>query len=269
MRWMPLAAACLAGSALAAPAPKPAPTWADWVGDYSGTRGWTGCSAPGAKTAAISVDAIDGALTVDLAKAGGGLRALPLVEEDTAWTAQQGDISARLGRPSPNTLALTVELESGCRVTAQLKRATTKLDACDRLVAWTRVEARCTKLHDAPLEDPAAIARTSWKAGDADRCQLRAANVELELVDAGCAPHPDPLIGVRAADCLALAATADKLHRCGNVPPQLKAYLVNSAHGLAAAAQTADKGTLPVVEAQCRDAKTLLIGAATKFSCLL
>jgi hypothetical protein len=265
VRWIPLAAACLATPVFAAPAAKP--TWADWVGDHDAKLVWSGCTTPGAKTARLAVEAIDGALSIDLAPAGGGLRTLSLVEDDdTTWSAQQGDVTVTLKRAA-NKLDLRVELESGCRVIGQLTRPTTNVAACDRLVAWTRVEAKCTKLHDAPLENPAALAKTKWKPADADRCTMRAAKLELSLVDAGCAPHPDPLIGVRAPECQALATAAAKLSRCGNVPPDLKSYLVNQSQGLAASAQTADRATLPVVETQCHNMGTLLISAGVKFNC--
>jgi hypothetical protein len=267
VRWIPLAAACLVTPVFAAPAPKT--TWADWVGDHDAKLVWTNCTTPGAKTATIAVDAVDGALTIDLARAGGGLRALPLVEDDDAtWSAQQGDVSVTLKRAA-GKLDLRVELESGCRVTGQLVRPSTNVAACDRLVAWTRVEAQCTKLHDAPLENPAALAKTKWKPGDADRGTTRAAKLELSLVDAGCAPHPDPLIGVRAPECQALATAAAKLSRCGNVPPDLKSYLVTKSQGLAGAAQTADRATLPVVETECHGMGTVLSSVGVKFNCPL
>src|SRR5258706_12102025 len=97
MRTLPLAAVCsVATAAHAAPAANP--TWADLVGDHQASLEWKNCTTPGAKTAVITVDAIDGALSIDLSRAGGGLRALSLVEENTRWTAQQGDVSVTVQR---------------------------------------------------------------------------------------------------------------------------------------------------------------------------
>ncbi|MBA3455918.1 MAG: hypothetical protein H0T42_22665 [Deltaproteobacteria bacterium] len=204
----------LTASAPAAPA---APTWADWVGDYAGTLTWKGCFTPGAARARISLDASDGAMTIELAGAGGGLRAMSLVEEEGGWSAQQGDVKLRVTRPRANVLSLVAELGSDCRMHAQLVRPATKIAACDRLVSLARIEARCTKLTEPPLESPALLAkqRATWKAkADAGRCALRADKLETALIEAGCAPVADPQEFVPGPQCQALTAAIGKLQRC-------------------------------------------------------
>ncbi len=77
----------LAGSAHAAP-------WTEWVGDYKTALTWRGCTTPGAKSATLALDAIDGALAIDLAPAKGGLRSRALVEDERGTlSAQDGDLA--------------------------------------------------------------------------------------------------------------------------------------------------------------------------------
>ena len=244
----------------------PSATWADWVGSYRGTLAWRDCAIAGSASAILALDAADGVLSIDLAPARPGLRAMSLVAEDGAWSAQQGDVKLKITRRA-DRLELVVELDSGCRMTARLQRASTGVASCDRLVAWSRVESRCTKLRDAPLEDAGKVAGTKWRVADANSCAARAAKLEASLVDVGCAPYPDPLIGVRARECLELASESAKLSRCGNVPADLKDAVVFDAGALASAAQSADRATLPYVERQCRDAKATIVALATRFGC--
>jgi hypothetical protein len=252
--------------ALAAP-PKSPPSWADWVGTYEGKLVWKACSAPGEKSAAIPLVATDGAMAIDLAPAHSGLRTVSLVEDDTGWSAQQGDFTVAVKRPRANAIEVTVELSSGCRLEAKLRRTTTAVAACDRLLGWARIEASCTKRPDAPTEDLAKLVATKWRKTDRAACTARADKLERSLVDAGCAPHPDPLIGVRSRDCLALSTTADQLGRCGTVPPNVRDLHVRMASALVAAAQTAERSELPVVETQCRDLRVDLVAVGTRFRC--
>jgi hypothetical protein len=253
-------------------AARPAP-WADWVGDYSGKVAWRGCTAPGAASAAIAVDAVDGVMSIDLAPLGGGLRAMSLVEEEGGWTGQQGDVKVRIARAkAAGAIELAVELDSGCTVRGPLARAGTGVVACDRLAGWSRIEARCGKLAQQgkkPLEDAALIAKTKWRAADGEKCTARAARLELALIDAGCAPHPDPAIGARAPECLRLVDATARAVRCKTMPPALEAELSRTAHSLHAASQTAEPAALGVVEQQCRDAKAALAAIATRFQCPL
>lgn len=214
-------------------------------------------------------------MSIDLAPLGGGLRAMSLVEEEGGWSAQQGDVALRItrGKPAaPDALELLVELDSGCTVRGRLQRATSGVPACDRLAGWSRIEARCGKLaarNQQPLEDGAAVAKTRWRPADAASCAARASRVELALIDAGCAPHPDPAIGHRAPDCLRLSDDTARVTRCKRVPPDLEASLSHAAHSLRAASETADRATLRVVEQQCRDARATLAAVAARFGCPL
>ena len=276
-----LIVAALGAGALAAPA-KPAPTWADWVGTYEGKLGWKSCSAPGEKTAAITLTASDGAMAIDLATAHPGLRAISLVPGDTGWSAQQGDLTVVVHRPAANTIALVVELASGCTLKARLRRKATGVPACDRLLGWARVEASCTKLGSptaGPTTGPttgtttgtttdlAKLIAAKWRKADGAKCTARAEQLERSLIDAGCAPHPDPLIGVRSPDCMTLQTTASQLDRCTSVPPTVRQEHVGLANAVVAAAQTAEPAELPVVETECRDTKALLVAVGTKFRC--
>ena len=256
----------LGASALAAPA-KPVPTWADWVGTYEGKLAWKSCSAPGEKTAAIPLVATDGAMAIDLSPAHSGLRAVSLIPEDTGWSAQQGDFTVAIKRPRATAIELTVELDSGCTLKAQLRRTTTSIPACDRLLGWARIEASCTKLPDAASEDLAKLLAAKWRKTDAASCTARADKLERSLVDAGCAPHPDPLFAFRSPDCMTLSVTAGQLARCGTVPASVRNMHVGMANAQVAAAQTAERSELPVVEAQCRDLRADLVAIGVRFRC--
>lgn len=119
------------------------------------------------------------------------------------------------------------------------------------------------------LEDRAALAKLTWKKADATRCGTRADKLELAMIDAGCAPHPDPEIGVRAVACQALGEVTQKLARCGRVPGAIMQRLSNRATALLAASQTAEPATLRHVEQQCTDARTEVSGTAVQFQCRL
>ena len=243
----------------------PAPTWSDWAGSYQGALTWSSCSVAGAMTATLPLDFIDGVATIDLSSTRPGMRAMTLVEDDHGWSGRQGDVAVTVQRPRADALALAIELDSGCIVRGTLTRTTTKVAACDRLLGWARIDATCTKQD--PVEDLAKLLATPWKPADAARCTSRAAALEQHLIDTGCAPHPDPKIGVRSPDCLDLAQVAGRISRCGKVLPELERLAVAVANSVVSAAQTADRSTLPVVEARCRDTRAELIAIATKFGC--
>ncbi|MBA2541075.1 MAG: hypothetical protein H0V17_15655 [Deltaproteobacteria bacterium] len=263
--------------AIAAPAPRPKPiarpaaptTWADWVGAYHGTVTWSRCSVAGANTAPVAFEIVDGVASIDLTLTRPGMPSLSLVSDDKGWSGRRGDVAVTLTRPKPDTLDLAVDLDSGCMVRGRMSRATTGVAACNSLVAWARIESRCTKLTTPPLEDLPKLAAVPWKPADAARCQARAATLERSLIDTGCAPHPDPQIGVRARACLALGEIAAKLSRCPNALPQIKDAAVATANALVAASQSAETATLPYVEQQCRDTHAELVSIATQFRCPL
>ncbi len=251
----------------AAPTPKAA-TWADWAGSYSGSLTWSGCTVAGARTVALPIDFIDGVATIDLTPARPGLRSITLVEEDDkpGWSGRQGDVAVTLTRPRAGAIDLAIELDSGCLVRGRLTRASTGVAACDALIGWARVEASCSK-QAARGEDVAKLLATKWKPADATSCAKRAATLERTLIDAGCAPHPDPKIGVRSPACLDLTQAAARISRCSSVLPRIKDAAVAAANAIASAAQTAEEATLPYVEQQCRDTRAELVAIATRFGC--
>ncbi len=253
----------VAGSVVAAPQPA---TWADWAGSYQGTLRWSSCTVAGAKTVTLPVDFVDGVATIDLASTRPGMRAMTLVDDEHGRSGRQGDVAVTLHRPRVDTLTLAIDLDSGCAVRGTLTRTTTKVASCDRLIGWARIDAKCTKQQH-PSEDLIKLLATPWKPGDSARCTSRAAALEHHLIDVGCAPHPDPTIGVRSPDCLDLSQVAGRISRCGSVLPDLKQVAVSVANSLVRAAQTADASTRPTVEQQCRDARAELIAIATKFGC--
>jgi hypothetical protein len=266
--WKVVGSLVLIGAvALAAPPRSPqATSWNAWAGAYEGSLTWSGCSVAGAKTVALPLDFVDGVASIDLAPTRPGMPSMTLVSDDRGYAGRQGDVAVALTRPKPDTLDLAIDLDSGCRVRGRLARASTGVAACNALVGWARIEARCTKLTAPPLEDLAKLVATRWKPIDAERCRQRAAKLEHALVDIGCAPHPDPQIGVRARACLELSQAADKLARC-SIPPDIKDPFVAQARALAAAAQTADKATLPYVEQQCRDERAMMVAVGLPFHC--
>ncbi|MGE0549709.1 MAG: hypothetical protein AB7O24_24220 [Kofleriaceae bacterium] len=236
----------------------PLVSWADWVGSYDAKLTWQRCSAPGERSAQLALVATDGALAFELAAAGGGLRTLPLIESPEGWQAQQGDVAVALARgKAAGELELRVELDSGCVVTGQLRRRSTAIAACDRLIAWAAIEARCSKLASMPLEDPIALAaeRATWKPKSkptAERCTARAGRVEASLIDAGCAPSAQAAMTVRAPQCTAFLAAAARLSRCTSVPAEIKTRFTLRANAVAAAANSAREAELGSIEAECQ-----------------
>jgi hypothetical protein len=257
-------------AATASAAPGKRVTWGDWVGAYQGKLAWSQCAVAGAKQATLALSATDGVMSIDLTPASAGLRAMTLVEDERGFSGQQGDVKVAIKRPKANAITVEVQLDSGCSMKAQLARAGARSNvaACDQLTAWAHVEAACSKQRD-KLEDVAKLVATKWRPADAGRCASRVSRLELALVDAGCAPHPDPLIGVRARDCIELSQVTAKLARCGHVPAAVVDPIRAEAAALSAASQSAEKATLPYVEQQCRDARSNVTAIATRFQCAL
>jgi len=268
----------LGAGAIAAPAEAP-PTWADWVGDWTGKLAWESCSADGNDKATVHVDAIDGVVTVDLTPAGGALGPLAITPDPRGWVGQQGDVTVHLASSGKaSTLELEVDLDSGCAVRGTLRRASTGIESCDQLVAWARVEAQCTKLTRPPLENPSRVARQreQWSVSKGDtrrklaaQCSTRATKLETALIDAGCAPSHDPEIGLRGAECQALRASSARLGRCGNVPLDQRQALEREVVVLVAASQGADKSALPVVESECKAARDRVLAIGKLAGCPL
>jgi hypothetical protein len=265
----------VASGAVATPAAQPT-TWADWVGDWDGKLKWTSCSADGAEHASVPLDAYDGAVSVDLSPAGAALAQMSLVESKGGWAGQQGDVSVRVTRGKSDKLELAIDLDSGCQVRGTLTRASVGIAACDRLAAWARIESHCTKLSRPPLENAARLARqrAEWrKARGADRnklaaqCTARSAKVEQELIDSGCAPHPDPAIGMLGGECQALRGIAGRVNRCSSLPSDMRDAYAREVLVLLAAAQGADKTAQPVVEAECRRERDKLSAIAQQVGC--
>jgi hypothetical protein len=269
----------IASGALANPAPPPV-TWADWVGDWDGKLKWSSCSLDGEPRASFALDAFDGAVSVDLSGASSSLPQVSLVEDGDGWMGQQGDVTVHVKRAKPDKsgdrLDLAIDLDSGCQVRGTVSRASVGIAACDRLAAWARIESHCTKLSRPPLENAARLARqrAEWRKASGDartklaaQCTARSTKVEQELVDIGCAPHPDPSIGMRGAECQALRGIAGRLARCGNVPSDQRDAYAREVLVLLAAAQGADKAALPVVDAECKRERDTLFAIAQQVGC--
>jgi hypothetical protein len=249
--------------ALAKPAAPP-PTWGDWVGDYTGKLTWSACTVDGAGSATLPLDATDGAVTLDLASAGGALEALPLEEDNGTWTGRQNDVTVRVARPRADAIELSVVLDSGCEVHGTLRRKSTGIAACDRLAGWARVESRCTKLTKPALENVARLVRQrkTWLAAKGDardklaaQCDARAQKVELELVDAGCAPSSDPAVGVRGTECQALRASLARLQRCRALPPDVEIQLEQQSQNA-------------VTDNECRALRAKIVATSQQVGCI-
>jgi hypothetical protein len=272
MRKLPIVTVmALASLALADSAPL---SWADWVGDWQGKLKWTSCVAEGKPAATIPIEATDGVLTIDLSPAGGALRKLTLVEESDGFAAQDGDVRVQVRRTKD--LDLTVTLDSGCEIRGTLARPSVGIAACDRLAAWAHIEQECTKLAKPHLENAARVARqrAEWLKARGDQrvklsaqCTARAARVEAELVDVGCAPNPDPTIGLRGGECQALRGISARLQRCTSVPFDVRAAFEREVVVLLAAAQGADRASLPVVDGECKAAREKLFAIAQQAGC--
>ncbi|HEY0255296.1 MAG TPA: hypothetical protein VGC41_27395 [Kofleriaceae bacterium] len=264
-------------AAAAHAAPSPPLTWADWVGDWDGKLKWASCTIDGEPAASIPFDAIDGALSIDLTPAGGALTQMSLVEDNTGWIGQKGDVTVKIARRDAS-LELAVELESGCVMHGKLARASVGIPSCDYLEGWARIEEHCSKLTKPRLENGARLIkqRAAWQKarGDArtllgQQCTARAIKVEAELADVGCAPDPNP-VATRGPECLALKRTAAAISRCGTLPFDLATGFVHDANQLASAVAGAETETsLKVVEKQCRVMRSQITEAAQQAGCAL
>lgn len=216
-------------------------------------------------------------MSIDLSPAGSALRELSLAEDGVGWIGQQGDVTVHVHRSrAGDSLDLAIDLDSGCAVRGTLSRNTVGIPACDRLSAWARIESQCTKLSRPPLENPARVARqrAEWtkargsaKATLATQCTARATKLETSLIDAGCAPHADPAIGLRGAECQAMRTTAARIARCTSMPPELREAFEREVVVLAAAAQGADKASLPVVDSECKRTREKLLAISQQVGC--
>jgi hypothetical protein len=275
-RTLIVLALAVGSGALAAPAAQPDRlAWADFVGDWAGKLEWGSCTFDGAKEGTFSVDATDGALSIDLGPAGSAFGTMSLVEDGAGFTGQQADVKVKLTRTAKE-LELAVDLDSGCTVRATLSRPSVGIAACDRLAAWSRIEQQCSKLAHPPLENPARLARqrAEWTKARGDardklaaQCTKRSARVETRLVDVGCAPNADPKIGMRGAECQALRGVSARVQRCAAIPFDIRTDLERNVVVLLAAAQGADQASLPVVDGQCKATREKLAAMALQAGC--
>lgn len=247
-------------------------SWGDLVGSYHGRLTWKNCNTPGVERATLSVDAMDGALEIDLTAAAGGLRTFSLAPESTtAWSAQQGDVSVRIERTRAEQLALHVTIDESCEVRATLTRKSVGIPACDRLLGWARIEQWCTKRAGAPLEDREALLfeRTVWtkqKKIAAATCAARADKLATAMVDAGCAPADDAASVQLGATCLSLAQASVRVQRCTTAPPEL----VEVSHHLGSLAVPGpDPASRVVAEQQCAEGLEVLARLAQQARCPL
>jgi hypothetical protein len=253
MRLAGLAVMLLAGSAHAAP-------WTEWVGDYKTALTWRGCTTPGARSATLALDAIDGALAIDLAPAKGGLRSISLVEDERGTlSAQDGDLVLGLAHGRAG-VELAIDLASGCTVRARLTRVRDKVAACDRLVSLARIARTCTKTQ-LPAMPPLAV---TWKPKDAPQCRARAEVLETALTDAGCMPVESPvLLGAR---CRQVADEAAKLMRCPSLPPPVQALAEQLRTTVRSSADAAQR---ELAELACDSAHVALVELAAQARCPL
>ena len=278
MRVPLIATTLVLAVAARAATPAPASSWADWVGDWDGKLKWAGCSIDGEPSASVALEAIDGSLAIDLAPAGGALGPLSLVENNTGWLGQQGDVTVKLAHGRDSSIEVAVELESGCTMHATLKRASVGIATCDELAGWARIEEHCSRLAKPRLENFARLVRqrVEWTKARGEarstlalQCKARVGKVEAELAEAGCAPDPNP-VSQRGPECQALRQTAAKLSRCGTLPFDLATSLAHDANQLASAVAGAETETsLKVVEKQCKQMRDQITEAAQQAGCAL
>lgn len=263
------------GALAAPPAAQPVLTWADWVGDWTGKLAWSGCAVDSSQRGAIPIDATDGAITIDLTAAGNSLDKMALLEDGTGFAAKQNDISLHITRTTTG-LELAVDLDSGCQLRGTLTRPSVGIAACDQLAAWAHIEQQCTKLSRPALENPSRLARqrAEWKkaTGDAKtklaaQCSARSAKLQAQLVDVGCAPNPDPNVGMRGAECQALRGVSARVQRCAAIPFDVRTTLEQQVIVLVAAVQGADQASIPVVDAECKREREKQFAIAQQAGC--
>ncbi len=193
--------------AAAPTAASPGVRWDDLVGDYQLTARTNGqCAFAPERRAEVRIDAVDGALHVDLAAIGGGVGVVSLAaHDDGAFTGAELGARVEIVRARRDRLTVTMTYDSGCVVTGIAVRSPIR-GRCPAMTTWQRVAARCTRGLEAP-----PLRGT---------CRDRAERLELALIDVGCAPARDLADVTRGPACSRLVTLAASTSRCANASPE-------------------------------------------------
>jgi hypothetical protein len=267
------ASAALADPAAAPPAVDPI----DVVGRYTATLRWTGCSAPGARAAELELRSVDRALELDLAPAQPGLGAVAVDGDGRRLAGGQADLAVTLAFGKRGVVAFTLALDAGCKARGTLRRASAKIDSCDRLAALARIEAGCAAIAAADRrEDVAAVdgelpawarLRGARKRDAAAACTVRAAVLESALTDAACLALPADAAPIPVPACRDLASLIARLQRCPALPDDVRTQLRQVLVQIATTIEPADRDRLDPTAMLCTDMTRELQEIQGRFGC--
>lgn len=210
------------------------------VGRYQAKLTWSHCSPPGARTGVIDLDQFDSRLELQLEALRDGLPPIVVAGDDHQLSGRSGDVEVSMswGRERAGgvrTIGLAIVLDSGCTAQGTVRRETTKIPACDELVALANIERGCTAVAaDARLEDLTALAREriGWgkttgkrRRAAAATCTRRVAALRPALVNAACVAVPVEDAPTMLGECRDLATRIARLSQCRTLPDTVRTQL--------------------------------------------
>jgi hypothetical protein len=204
------------------------------VGRYQAKVTWTHCTPPGARTGVIDLDQLDSRFELQLEALRDGLPPVVVAGDARKLSGRSGDVEVSM-MWGTRAIGFAIVLDSGCTAQGTLRRETTKIPACDELVALAHIEAGCTAVAaDARLEDLTALdrERIGWGKTSGKRrrvaaatCSQRVATLRPALIDAACVAVPVEEAPTMLAECRDLATRIARLSACRTLPDTVRGQL--------------------------------------------
>jgi hypothetical protein len=244
-----------------------------WLGTWSGTATWKGCSVEGASELAVAVTWHDGTLWLDGAAIYEGLgEVMPEVREGGVLVHEADGLSVTLRPGKARKATLTLETAAKCRMTAKLARDGTGIAPCDDLIALARVATACPiDVDDDPSDEVegwrALKGKAKKRAGA--KCTARADALRERLVASDCVPPDDDPADL--AECQVVWRVAQRLTRCGHLPVEWKQSTIEGVSGLRRALRglAGKEGAQDLAIAQCQETEAMLRVNAEALHCEL
>ncbi len=244
----------------------------DWVGTWTGKATWSGCTDDRTEAVSVAVTWRDGGLWLDAAPLHDGLGELAIDARDGALAIDLADLAVTMTRAKKNGGArLALSTPAQCTLTAKLARATTKIAACDDVVALASAAAACgVTLDDDPADEIDAWRAVTGKKAKraAKQCKARASEIRTQLVSAAClAPDDDPSAEPACNDTWVLS---QRLHNCQRLPADLqRSTLQGVAEFRKSLRDLHDRqGAHEVAASKCAETTEILRDIAEAYGCL-
>jgi hypothetical protein len=250
-----------------------------WVGAWTGTATWKGCTVEGGRELEVSVSWHDGALWIDGAAVYEGLGEIAPEVRDGGVLVHDGDgvtVELKPGK-ARGRATLAFETAAGCAMTARLERGGTGIAACDDLVALASVAGACSlEVDDLPSDEPGgeidgwrALRKAKERKRAARSCTARAGALRERLVAADCIPPEDDPADL--AECRVVWRIAQQLLRCGHLPVEHKQQTMESMAAFRRSLRTiaGKEGGAELAATQCQETAGMLKDIAEAAHCKL